>query len=77
MSNIVLKDKNGNKTAYYGKNLIKIPNGSGGFSSFISEPTNKIEITENGSYNVKNYAKANVNVQGPKITTYNGEVEVV
>jgi hypothetical protein len=64
LSDIVLKDKNGKKNTYSGIDVINIADTKGIYNRYVAEPQGEIQITSNGTFDVKNIATAKVNVAG-------------
>ena len=62
MSDIVLKDRSGAKNTYSGIDVINIADSDGIYNRYVAEPKGEIEITSNGTVNVKSVARAIVNV---------------
>ena len=64
MSDIVLKNKDGIKQIYPGVDIIKIADSKENFNNYVSEPVGDVEFTYNGTFDIKNKARAIVAVEG-------------
>jgi hypothetical protein len=64
LSDIVLKNKNGIKQIYSGVDIIKIADSKENFNNYVSEPVGDVEFTYNGTFDIKNKARAIVAVEG-------------
>ena len=62
MSNIVLKDREGNDETFVGAEVLRLSDGKGNYTRFIEEPAGDINISKNGTYDVAKYGNAIVNV---------------
>lgn len=63
---VVLKDINGNKQTFSGVNIIRTKDTSGNFNNRFFVPEGAVDITENSTVDVTNYASAVVNVPIPE-----------
>jgi hypothetical protein len=79
LSNILLKDKNGIDNTFSGVDVIKIRDSEGKYNNYVAEPQGEIQITSNGTFDVKEKAEVVVNVPNEIPDGYikpSGELEI-
>lgn len=64
MADIKLIDAQGDERTYSGVSKVKIPLADGTGNATFIQPTGALEITENGTHDVSEYASVEVNVEG-------------